>query len=185
MYLLAARNTDADWALVLKHFKQAGNLTDEIAGLALLRRAGKDDRDMAFARFYDRWHADHLVIDHWFSLQAMMPGPAALATVKRLTKHPLFSMRNPNKVRALVFAFAGNQTNFHRPDGQGYGFIADKVRELDAINPQIAARLLGGFRTWRTLEPDRRKIAEATLKELAKTKPLSRDVYEIATKMLD
>ena len=183
--LLAERDTPSDRTRVLRHFERASNLTDEIAGLGILRRAGKADRDVAFARFYDRWHQDHLVIDHWFSVQAMLPGSGALAATKRLLKHPLFSMRNPNKVRALLFAFAGNQVNFHRPDGEGYRFIAGKVIELNAINPQIAARMLGCFRSWRTLEPGRRKLAETVLKNLAKTKPLSRDVFEIASKMLE
>ena len=93
-------------------------------------------------------------------------------------------MKNPNKVRALLFAFAGNQANFHRPDGRGYEYLAGKVLELDATNPQIAARMLGAFRSWRTLEPGRRKLAAAALKTVQSAKPLSRDVTEIATKML-
>ena len=114
----------------------------------------------------------------------MVPAPAALAVTKTLTKHPLFSMKNPNKVRALLFAFAGNQANFHREDGKGYEYMAGKVTELDAINPQVAARMLGAFRSWRTLEPGRRALAEAALKDITAAKRLSRDVTEIATKIL-
>jgi aminopeptidase N len=182
--LLAARATEADWTRVTKHFEKARNLTDEITGLAILRRAPSADRDKAFARFHKRWHKDHLVIDNWFTLQAMTPGPGALALTKRLTKDPLFSMKNPNKVRALLFAFAGNQAAFHRVDGAGYDYLANKVLELDQINPQVAARMAGVFRNWRTLEPGRQKLAQAAITQIANRRPLSRDVTEIATKML-
>ena len=182
--LLAATNTELDWKRVTRHFERANNLTDEIGGLGILRRAPSADRDKAFKRFHDRWHRDHLVIDNWFSLQAMLPGAGALALTKSLTRHPLFSMKNPNKVRALLFAFANNPANFHRADGKGYDFIAAKVIELDAINPQVAARMLGAFRSWRTLERNRRELAEAALKRIAAASPLSRDVTEIATKTL-
>ena len=93
-------------------------------------------------------------------------------------------MKNPNKVRALLFAFANNPANFHRADGRGYEFIGSKVIELDRINPQVAARLLGSFRSWRTLEMGRRQLAEAALQRIIATKSLSRDVTEIAMKTL-
>ena len=182
--LLSARNTDTDWSRVVRHYERAANLTDEIAGLAVLRRADKDRRDHAFARFYDRWRDDHLVIDYWFGMQAMVPTSGALSTVKKLMQHPQFSMRNPNKVRALLFAYTGNSVSFHRADGRGYAFITEQVRALDAINPQVAARMLGCFRSWRTLEKGRRGLCQSNLETLAGTKPLSRDVFEIVSKML-
>ncbi len=182
--LLSARNSASDWAAVTGHFTRADNLTDELGALGILRRAATADRETAFAKFYTRWHGDHLVIDNWFSLQAMLPGPSALALTRQLTTHPLFSMKNPNKVRALLFAFTGNAANFHRPDGKGYAFVADKVIELDAINPQIAARMLGAFRSWRTLEAGRRALAEGALRRIAKTPQLSRDATEIVIKTL-
>ena len=99
---------------------------------------------------------------------------------------PLFSIRNPNKVRALIGTFAGsNPVAFNRPDGKGYDFVADRVLELDAFNPQIAARMLSAFRGWRMLEPVRRAAARRTLLRVAKTKPLSNDVFEIVSKMLE
>jgi aminopeptidase N len=182
--LLAARGSEADWARVSKHFDDATNLTDEMAGLSILRRAATPLREQAFARFHRRWHADHLVIDNWFSLQAMVPGPSALALTKKLTKDPLFSMKNPNKVRALLFAFAGNQANFHRADGAGYDYIATKIIVLDRINPQVAARLAGVFRSWRTLEAQRQAKALAAIERVAATRPLSRDVTEIVTRIV-
>jgi aminopeptidase N len=182
--LLSARGQVVDWNRVTKHFEKAKNLTDEITGLSILRRAPSAERDKAFERFHKRWHNDHLVIDNWFTLQAMTPGPRALALTKRLTKDPLFSMKNPNKVRALLFAFAGNQASFHRADGAGYAYLASKVLELDRINPQVAARMAGAFRNWRTLEAGRQALARAAITEIAATQSLSRDVTEIATKML-
>ena len=124
------------------------------------------------------------MIDNWFSLQAMLPGSTALSVTRQLTKHPLFSMKNPNKVRALLFAFTNNMGNFHRADGKGYDFIANKVLELDRVNPQIAARLLAAFRSWRTLEPVRRQLAQAALSRVVADRTLSPDVTEIATKTL-
>src|SRR5579884_1107171 len=111
------------------------------------------------------------------ALQATIPEPATLARVRALTAHPAFSMANPNRVRALIGAFAqGNHTQFNRADGAGYDFVADIVLELDPKNPQVAARLMGAFRSWRALEPKRRARAEATLRRIAATPSLSRDV---------
>jgi aminopeptidase N len=95
-------------------------------------------------------------------------------------------MKNPNKVRALIGTFAmANPVNFNRPDGRGYDFVADRVLELDGFNPQIAARILSAFRSWKALEPARRRVAKKTLQRIAKTKPLSHDVFEIVSKMLE
>ncbi len=182
--LLAAQNTDAGWKRVVEHFKRADNLTDQLGALGILRRAPLEAREKAFKQFYDRWHDDHIVIDNWFTLQAMLPASNALSVTRQLTKHPLFSMKNPNKVRALLFGFTNNLANFHRADGKGYDFIADRVIELDSINPQIAARLLGAFRSWRTLEPQRQALAQIALKRIALVKSLSRDTLEIASKTL-
>jgi aminopeptidase N len=183
---LASRGRPEDAARAATHFAQSRNLTDEMAGLDVLSGLDVPERTAALDRFYERWKEDHLVIDSWFRVQAASPLPGTLATVKRLTQHPLFSIRNPNKVRALIGAFAmANPVAFNRPDGKGYNFVADRVLELDAFNPQMAARMLSTFRGWRTLEPKRRATAKATLQRVAKTKPLSNDVFEIVTKMLE
>ena len=104
--------------------------------------------------------------------------------MQALTAHPAFSFANPNRVRALIGAFAGNPTQFNRPDGQGYAFIADNVLALDAKNPQIAARLATAFRTWRTLEAGRRALAEAALKRIKAAPSLSRDLADIVERAL-
>ncbi len=124
-------------------------MTDRMAALATLALHHAPERERALADFYKRYAADALVIDKWFSLQAMIPSADTLANVRALTAHPAFSFANPNRVRALIGAFAGNQTQFNRADGAGYAFIADNVLALDPKNPQIAARLATAFRTWR------------------------------------
>jgi aminopeptidase N len=184
--LLAARGRPEDITRTAEHFRTSSNATDETTALALLVDVRSPERQAALDRFYERWSSDHLVIDHWFALQAVSVLPSTLATVKRLAEHPLFSIRNPNKVRALIGAFAGgNSVQFNRPDGRGYDFVADKVLEIDTFNPQVAARLLGAFRSWKTLESGRRQKARRVLQRVAKTPGLSRDSLEIVTRMLE
>jgi len=183
---LANRGRAEDVARVVRHFDEANNATDEVAALSILSQLRSPERAKALERFYERWKDDHLVIDSWFGYQAVSPQASALTSVKKLTRHPLFSIKNPNKVRALIGTFAhANLVNFNRPDGAGYEFVADRVLELDAFNPQIAARLLSAFRSWKALEPERRKMAKKALQRVAKAKPLSHDVFEIVSKMLE
>jgi aminopeptidase N len=118
-------------------------------------------------------------------LQAAIPEPATLDRVKALTRHPAFSAANPNRVRALIHAFAMmNQKEFNRADGLGYDFIVDKVLALDPKNPQLAARLLSAFKSWRVLEPKRGALAQAALRRVAATSSLSPDVGDIVRRAL-
>ncbi len=184
--LLTARGTAADETRLADHFFKATNMTDEAHGLMLIAAKSGPLREKALARFFDRWKDDHLVIDTWFGAQAMSPLRPALGQVKALTKHPLFSLTAPNKVRALIGVFAmQNPVQFHRPDGAGYEFLAKQVLAIDRFNPSIAARMLGAFRIWHALEPGRRAAAKRVLQSIAKAPDLSRDVFEIVTKMLD
>ncbi len=183
--LLAARATPEDIERAVQHFHKAKNLTDEIAGFAVLCDSKGPERQAALDRFYARWKGDHLVVDHWFSLQAASSLPGTLANVRKLISHPLMSLKNPNKARTLVGVFAGNSVMFNRPDGGGYAFVADCLLEIDKFNPQVAARLLTAFRSWKTLEKGRRQLARQTLQRIAKTKPISRDVYEIVSRTLE
>jgi len=119
-------------------------------------------------------------------VQAIVPRSSTLARIRKLTRHPLYSAKAPNKVRALIGAFAmSNPVQFNRPDGKGYELLADQVLAIEGFNPQIAARLLGSLRSWRALEPKRRALAKAELKRIAAKDGLSRDVYEIAKRMLE
>ena len=118
-------------------------------------------------------------------MQATIPEPATLDRVKALTGHPAFSFANPNRVRALISAFAlSNQKEFNRADGAGHDFIADTVLALDPKNPQLAARLLSAFKSWRVLEPTRRGRAEGILRRVAATSSLSADVGDIVRRAL-
>ncbi|HVY59376.1 MAG TPA: aminopeptidase N [Xanthobacteraceae bacterium] len=183
--LLAAGGGAAAIALAARQYQSADNMTDRMAALSTLSLHNVPERQAAIDDFYRRYEADPLVIDKWFALQAAIPEPATLARVRDLTEHPAFSFANPNRIRALVGSFAqANQTQFNRADGEGYRFLADVVRRLDPKNPQVAARLLTAFRSWRALEPTRRALAEGVLREIAAAPSLSRDVKDIVDRSL-
>ncbi len=183
--LLAANGSMAGIARASQQYDAADNMTDRMAALATLSLHDTPDRKRAIADYYARHASDALVVDKWFSLQAMIPEPHTLDNVRNLTGHPAFSMANPNRVRALIGAFAGgNTTQFNRTDGAGYDFVADTVLALDQKNPQLSARLATAFRTWRTLEKDRRAKAEAALNRLKAVSTLSRDLADIVERAL-
>jgi aminopeptidase N len=183
--LIAADGGDAGVALAARQYQAADNMTDRMAALATLSLHDRPERTAALEDFYRRYETDPLVIDKWFALQASIPEPATLDRVRTLTAHPAFSFANPNRLRALIGAFAqANQTQFNRPDGAGYDFLADAVLALDPKNPQVAARLLAAFKSWRALESARRARAEATLRRVAATASLSRDVADIVRRSL-
>jgi aminopeptidase N len=183
--LLAATRKSEAIARAARQYSTAGNMTDRISALATLSLHEVAERERAFADFYQRYASDPLVVDKWFSLQAAIPQAGTLDTVRALTGHPAFSVANPNRVRALIGAFAqGNATQFNRADGAGYEFIADTVLALDAKNPQISARLATAFRSWRTLEAGRRGRAETTLRRIMAASKLSRDLSDIVERAL-
>jgi aminopeptidase N len=182
--LLAAAGASAI-ALAARQYHEASNMTDRMAALTTLSIHPVPERQAALDDFYRRYSGDPLVIDKWLAQQASIPDPATLDRVKFLLTHPAFSATNPNRIRALIGSFAQmNQTQFNRADGAGYDFVVDSVRGLDAKNPQIAARLITAFRSWRALEPVRRAKAEAALRRLAAETALSRDVADIVARSL-
>jgi aminopeptidase N len=183
--LMAATGKSAEIARAYQQYTTADNMTDRMAALATLSLHDVVERQPALDDFYARYSSDALVVDKWFSLQATVPEPGALDKVRSLTAHPAFSLANPNRVRALIGAFAqGNPTQFNRADGAGYEFVADTVRALDPKNPQVSARLATAFRTWRMLESGRRAKAEAALTRLKTTPGLSRDLSDIVERAL-
>jgi aminopeptidase N len=183
--LLAATQESHAIRLAATQYRAADNMTDRLAALATLSLHAVPERDAAFDDFYRRYSDNPLIIDKWFSLQAAMPDPATLDRVRALTAHPAFSMANPNRVRSLIGAFAqGNQTQFNRPDGAGYDFVADRILELDPANPQVASRMTTAFKSWRALESGRRARAQAALQRIANAPKLSRDVSDIAQRAL-
>jgi aminopeptidase N len=183
--LLAMTESDAAIARAFTQYRNADNMTDRMAALETLAAHDRAERATAFDDFYQLYAEDPLVIDKWFSLQAIIPEPQTLDRVRALTSHPAFSAANPNRIRALIGAFAqANHTQFNRRDGAGYDFVADFVLELDSKNPQVAARLMSAFRSWRALEAQRRGRAEATLRRVAATPALSPDVRDIVMRTL-
>jgi aminopeptidase N len=182
--LVATRRPDAI-SLAAQQYRAADNMTDRMAALSSLSLCDVSERAAALDDFYAHYADDPLIVDKWLTLQATVPEPATLDRVKALTHHPAFSFANPNRVRALIHAFAlANQKEFNRADGAGYDFIVDMVLALDRKNPQLAARLLSPLKNWRVLEPSRRAQAEAALRRVAAAPSLSRDVGDIAQRAL-
>ncbi len=151
--LLCAGDPVEGAILARRQFESADTMTDEIAALSALAQTPGVARESALEAFYNAHEGEPLVIDKWFALQATIPESETLGRIKGLMMHDAFSFGNPNRVRSLIGAFAaGNQTQFNASDGGGYDFIADIVVELDRKNPQVAARLLAAFKSWRSLE---------------------------------
>jgi aminopeptidase N len=168
-----------------RQYQAADNMTDRMAALATLSLHDVPQRKQALDDFYKRYASDALIVDKWFSLQATIPQPDTLDRVRELTGHSAFSISNPNRVRALIGAFAqGNPTQFNRADGAGYEFVAETVLSLNSKNPQQAARLCTAFRAWRTLEDGRRARAQAALLRIKASPGLSRDVADIVERAL-
>jgi aminopeptidase N len=183
--LYAAGFPQEGGALALRQFETAQTMTDEIAALGILTHVPGEAREHALDTFYQRHSTEPLVIDKWFILQATIPEDGTLARVKKLMEHPAFSLTNPNRVRSLIGAFAsGNQTQFNAADGSGFHFLGEIVIGLDHANPQVAARLLAAFKSWRALESKRSALAEAALRRVAQVNDLSADVRDIAERSL-
>ncbi|MBL8579028.1 MAG: aminopeptidase N [Mesorhizobium sp.] len=191
----ALRNTLLDYLAILPngaelahaHFAKATNMTDRAAALAVLahRYPGARETIDALKTFEKRYRSDQLVMDKWLTIQATAPGASTLDKVRALTGHAGFTMHNPNRVRALIGAFAtANQTAFNRPDGAGYDFFARAVLEIDPRNPQLAARLATALRSWRSLEPGRREKAREALLLIAGKDGLSSDLRDIVERTL-
>ncbi|WP_296577155.1 aminopeptidase N [Phreatobacter sp.] len=172
-------------ATVAARHRDADNMTDRFAALAVLAQHPGAAREAALAAFRERYRTDALILDKWLALQAAIPEAGTLGRVEALLADPAFAMTNPNRLRALVGSFASsNQTQFNRPDGAGYAFLAGVVIVTDPRNPQVAARLLSAFRSWRALEPGRRDLARAALERVAAAATLSADVRDIVARSL-
>jgi len=189
MLCLAARTSgDTVWpGKTYQRFKTATNMTDRFNALSALVSSGHELAQPALARFHALFKDEALVIDKWFALQASAPdrGGDVLPAVRQLMKHPQFSLKNPNRARSVIFSYcSANPGAFHRADAAGYVFWADHVLELDALNPQVAARLSRALDRWRKLaEPYRTAAREAIARVAAKT-DLSNDVREVVTRAL-
>ena len=171
-------------ALAYEQFRAASNMTDAMAALTALANVDCPERLPALDSFHARWEREPLVVDKWLAVQATSRLPGTLARVHELLSHPAFDIKVPNKVYALIRAFASNHVRFHAADGSGYAFLADQVIRLDALNPQVAARMARAFDRWKKFDAGRQARARAALERIRDTKSLSRDVGEIVTKAL-
>ncbi len=183
-YLAASGDAEA-LSLCARQAREASSMTEVQGALQALCETESAERDAVLAGFYAKWKDEPLVVDKWFQVQATAPRADTLETVKRLMGHSAFSIKNPNKVRALIGGYcAGNPVGFHRADGAGHEFLADRVLELNALNPQVAARMLGPMARWRRYDARRSASMRRALERVAASPDLSKDVFEIASKSL-
>jgi len=186
--LAATVTGDSVWpGKTLQRFKDAGNMTDRFNALAALVSSGHPLAEQALSRFHAMFKDEALVIDKWFSLQASAPdrGGNTLPGVKQLMKHADFSLRNPNRARSVVSTFCqGNPAGFHRADAAGYVFWSERVVELDAINPQVAARLARALDRWSKLAEPYRSAAREAIARVAAKSDLSKDTHEVVSRAL-
>src|SRR4051812_6807204 len=171
-------------ALAYQQFRRADNMTDAMAALSALAQLDCPEREKALEEFYKRWKDEPLVVDKWLAVQAGSRQPDTLVRVKRLLGHPAFDLKVPNKVYALIRTFSANHVRFHAADGGGYAFLADQVIALNALNPQVAARMARAYDRWRKFDERRQARARTELERIRDTEGLSKDVAEIVTKTL-
>ena len=183
-YLMSLED-DSAYARCVDQIDQANCMTDKLAALTLYaHHQGPGYQDKLNA-FYQQWKHDPLVVNKWLTIQATSPEDGTLELLEKLLHHEAFSMRNPNNVRALVGAFASaNPVQFHRADGQGYQWLADLVLELNALNPQVAARVVSQFNSWQQFDPQRQKEILKQLRRIKEAGNLSPDVFEIVSKAI-
>lgn len=184
LYLVASGAEDGP-AIAFGQFHEADNMTERQAALATLANGTSAERERALDIFYNRYRDDALTLDKWFQTQAFAFHPDTPALVEALGRHPDFTLSNPNRVRSLYGAFAGNQWAFHHRSGKGYRLVADCIIALDKLNPQTAARLVPPLGRWKRFDPGRAALMRAELQRILTEPGLSRDVTEQAGKSLE
>jgi aminopeptidase N len=184
-YLVALEEPETI-AKASEQFGAATGMTDYEAAFMSLIDLVSPETDLAIAEFYERWRGEPLVLDKWFRMQAMSSSPVAFDRVVALSKHPDFRLANPNRARSLLYSFcAGNPVRFHRADGKAYRFVGDQILALDAINPQVAARIVSSFNQWKRYEPGRSQLMKTELERIASQPGISKDVSEIVERALE
>ncbi len=172
-----------DGAQAERQFEAAGNMTEQLTALGLLVPATRGGK--AVEAFYRQWRHDRLVLDNWFSVQLTHARPENAPEIARdLAAHADFNWQNPNRFRAVTFGLASNAAGFHRADGAGYRFVADWIIRMDAVNPQVTARLTGVFSTWKRYDADRQALIREQLERIAGRDGLSGDTAEMVTRLL-
>jgi len=170
--------------LCMAQLQGADNMTDALAALTAIANCDCAERRPALAAFQSRWKDEPLVVDKWLGVEAMSRLPGTVTRVRELTGHPSFTLKNPNKVYALLGSFGSNQVNFHAADGSGYELMVEQSVALDAINPQVASRLLRNFERYRRFEPVRSAMMRSALQQVAARPTLSRETAEVVGKAL-
>ena len=182
---LSQLEQDASYSLTEQQFSQAKTMTDQIAALAAIVNSEHPAKSNCLEAFYQQWQAEALVIDKWFTLQAMSKQADTLTVVKGLLDHPAFDLKNPNRVRSLMGAFSqSNPVHFHAEQGEGYQLLADQVIALNSLNPQVASRMVSALTSWRRLDSKRQALMKQQLERIINTENISKDVFEIASKSL-
>ena len=174
--------------LAWSQFEKATGMTDRysaLSALASMDGEGADLRDKAIQKFFDDANGDALVLNKWFTVQALADLPDVLDRVKELTKHPDFTLSNPNRCRSLISAFTMNSAAFHAVSGEGYKFVGDILMELDKLNPQISSRMGSSLIQWKRYDADRGALMKAELERVAAMKPISDDLSEILNSALE
>jgi aminopeptidase N len=168
--------------LIQRELASASSMTAEIGALTAMLSIDAPETQLELDNFYERHSGDHLLVDKWFALNSYV-GDAE--KIERLMGHPDFRLTTPNRVYALIGGFTSvNLAGFNAADGEGYRLVAETILKLDRINPQVAARMATGFRSWRIMDEVRRKAASAQLERLVATPNLSRDTFEIISRTL-
>lgn len=168
-----------------RRFKEATNMTDEIAALAALDIVGGSARQQSLEGFYSKWQSEPLVLLKWLALSAGSNQSGNLPAVKQLVDHPAFNISNPNSCYSLFLSFARSPVNFHAADGSGYEFMGDAVLRVDKVNRQVAARMVGAFTTWRQYDSLRQAAMRTQLQRIVGTEGISENVFEIASRSLE
>jgi aminopeptidase N len=181
---IAAADPAEGAKLAFAQFGAADNMTDRMAAMMTLANGDTAERVAALDIFYNRYRGNALVIDKWFSTQALSTRPDTLNAVEELLRHPDFAYTNPNRFRALVGAFTVNQRAFHEGKGRGYAFLADQILALDPVNPQTAAKMVPPLGRWRRFDDGRASLMRAALERIVAQPGVSKDVYEQASKSL-
>lgn len=182
-YLVASGDAAAV-RLAKAQFDAGQNMTDVLAALGILSGVDCPERLDALAAFYQAWRHDPLVLDKWFAIQALSPLPDTVQAVQALKAHADFDLRNPNRIRALISSFAGNQVRFHDPSGAGYRLYADTIIQLDPTNGQVAARMVSPLGQWRRYDAARQALMKQELQRILDLPNLSRNTFEMASKSL-
>ena len=171
--------------LAHSQFENAKNMTDQMAALAAMVHNNHSAKNACLEKFYAQWQNEPLVIDKWFALQASSPAVDTFEKVQKLRSHAAFDMKNPNRVRSLIGAFSqNNPVHFHAKNGQGYAFLGDAILELNALNPQVASRMVTPLTAWRKCDATRSALMKAQLQRIINTPDISKDVFELASKSL-